>query len=494
MADSPPQAVIKTFNHVLVVDDDEFTRVYVKRILERRGYTIETAMDGQQALDKLEDLQPDLILLDVVMPGMNGFETIAEIRRRPAGRHIPVIFVTAVEDPETIMKVFEHSETDYVGKPIRESELFVRIKFHLELRRQQMENDERLQEIISLRHHLLTGKLDRPAAFSAIVTQDHVMFSLFQYIESIAVTSWPVLITGETGTGKELIARAVHDISGRPGDFIAVNVAGLDDNMFADTLFGHAKGAFTGAEAKRAGLIEQAAKGTLFLDEIGDLEQTSQVKLLRLLQEREYYPLGADVRKVTDARVVVATNRSLEELIRDEQFRQDLYYRLRTHHLHLPPLRERQDDLVLLLDSFIQEAARQLQKEPPDYPDELLELLRSYSFPGNIRELESMVYDAVSRSTSESLDLDLFRQHMGATIQAAKRPPEQADDQPAADGDLLSQDLQIIRDDDFPTIREMNEILIEKALDRTDGNQTNAAKLLGISRQALNKRLKRAED
>ncbi len=475
-----------TFNSLLVIDDDQATRMYISKVLERKGFQVQQANCGQAALALLESFIPDLILLDVVMPEMDGFETFTRIRDLPHLRKTPIIFVTAMEDQRTIYRIFENVETDYVGKPVRENELLARIQLHLELRRKAVENDERLQEIYHLREHLLSGKVNMPEAFKAIITRDQVMYSLFQYAESIAVTSWPVLITGETGTGKELVAHALHELSGRGNHaFVPVNVAGLDDNMFADTLFGHTRGAFTGADAERRGLIEQASKGTLFLDEIGDLEQQSQVKLLRLLQEREYYPLGSDVRKVTDARVVVATNRPLEEMLREGRFRRDLYYRLRTHHLHLPPLRERRGDLPLLLDAFAGEAARQLKRAAPVCDQEVISLLKRYDFPGNVRELESIVIDAVSRATNGNLSAELLRQCMTTSAAFAEAPevPGERDD--------LS--LESYLEEEFPTLKEMNEILIEKALQRTDGNQTSAAKLLGISRQALNKRLKRGD-
>ncbi len=233
-------------------------------------------------------------------------------------------------------------------------------------------------------------------------------------------------------------------------------------------------------------MIERASRGTLFLDEIGDLEPTSQVKLLRLLQEREYYPLGSDIRKISDARIVVATNRPLEDLIKDPQFRQDLYFRLRTHHIDLPPLRERRGDIPLLLDAFIQEAATQLNRPAPGYTQELIDLLSAYHFPGNIRELESMVIDAVSRTIADTLDIEIFRQAIG---EFKPLPAGEAGEMSTVKGRLDD-----LLDVESPTLKEMNQLLIDKALDRSEGNQTSAARLLGISRQALNKRLKRAED
>jgi transcriptional regulator with PAS, ATPase and Fis domain len=240
------------------------------------------------------------------------------------------------------------------------------------------------EEVSSLKARILAGRMERPEAFSGIVTDNRKMFGIFHYLDAIARSSHPVLVTGETGVGKELIARAVHAMSASRGAFVAVNVAGLDDTMFSDTLFGHTKGAFTGAGQAREGLIAQASGGTLFLDEIGDLKDSSQVKLLRLLEEREYYPLGSDVSRRTDARVICATHNHPTELLSAGSLRKDLYYRLTGHHVHVPPLRERPDDLPLLIEHFLEEAARSLGKKKPTPPPELFTLLAAYGFPGRI--------------------------------------------------------------------------------------------------------------
>ncbi|MDH3567306.1 MAG: sigma 54-interacting transcriptional regulator, partial [Desulfobacteraceae bacterium] len=248
--------------------------------------------------------------------------------------------------------------------------------------------------------------LENPQAFSEIITHNQRMLLVFKYVESIAPSSQPILITGETGVGKELIARSIHTLSKLKGRFVAVNVAGLDDNVFSDTLFGHIKGAFTGAEQDRRGLIERAVGGTLFLDEIGDLNPVSQIKLLRLLQEGEYLPLGQDEAEQTNVRIVASTNENLWSLQRKDKFRKDLNFRLRTHHIHMPHLRERMDDIPLLVRHFLEKSADALKKKVPTPPKELYELLATYSFPGNVRELESMIHDAVSIHSAKILSLD----------------------------------------------------------------------------------------
>jgi two-component system nitrogen regulation response regulator GlnG len=257
-------------------------------------------------------------------------------------------------------------------------------------------------EVLSLKDRLLTDRPHQREAFAEIVTGSRAMHAIFRYVEAIASSPMPALITGETGTGKELIARVLHRLSGRPGELIALNVAGLDDTMFSDTLFGHTRGAFTGADRSREGLIATAADGTVFLDEIGDLSVGSQVKLLRLLQDGTFYPLGADRPRQSRARVVVATNTDVVHALQAGTFRKDLYYRLRTHHLHVPPLRSRPGDVPLLLNHFVDKAVRELHKSPPRVPLALYQLLKTYVFPGNVRELEALVFDAVARHQGSS--------------------------------------------------------------------------------------------
>jgi transcriptional regulator with PAS, ATPase and Fis domain len=302
------------------------------------------------------------------------------------------------------------------------------------------------------------------------------MRAIFKYIEAISRTPLPVLVTGETGVGKELIANAIHKLSGRPGEIVSLNVAGVDDNLFSDTLFGHKKGAFTGADTERRGLIEQAERGTLFLDEIGDLSIESQVKLLRLIQDRKYFPLGSDMAKLSDVRIICATNRNIDSMKEGNSFRKDLYYRLQTHHIHIPPLKERKSDIPLLINHFMEKAALQLNKKKPTAPKELYTLLSNYSFPGNIRELEGIIFDAVSVHTSGVMSLIPIREKI------------YRDEEMVSDSTVVE---ELIFPDELPTLKEAEDALIKEALKRADGNQNIAAELLGLSRRALNNRLTR---
>lgn len=313
-----------------------------------------------------------------------------------------------------------------------------------------------------------------------IITVNPDMLSIIKRIEEIKNSRQAVLITGETGTGKELFARAVHNLSNIKGPFITVNAAGLDDSVFSDTLFGHVRGAFTGADRPRPGMIEKASGGTIFLDEIGDLSLNSQIKMLRLLQDGEYLPLGADDHRRSTARIITATNRDLWEAQRSGDFRADFNYRLRTHHINIPALRDRRDDIEPLAEYYLEYAAMALKKKKPTPPPELIPLLRSYSFPGNVRELQGMIFDAVSQHQSKILSLRTFQEHIANTN--IYKPETTSLEKKSSDDSLLPMNK-------FPTIQEAISFLVVEAMKRTESNQTIAARMLGISRQALNKRL-----
>jgi DNA-binding NtrC family response regulator len=329
----------------------------------------------------------------------------------------------------------------------------------------------------------ITAK-NRLPGFENIITADQEMLAIFQYVTSIAKTSEPVLITGETGVGKELIAKAIHQQSDLKGRLVPVNTAGLDDTMFSDTLFGHRKGAYTGADKSRSGLIERAEGGTLFLDEVGDLTPASQVKLLRLLQEGEYMPLGQDALKHAKIRIITVTNQDLWLLQKTGRFRKDLNFRLRTHHIHVPPLRDRQGDLPLLVDHFLEKAASALGKKKPTPPRELVPLLLTYSFPGNIRELQAMIFDAISRHTNKVLSLNSFKRHIHEGHKYM--PPTEH---------IVEGEPSYLRfPKELPTIKEATRILVAEAMKRGGGNQSIAARMLGITQQALSKRLKKERE
>ncbi|MFC1849577.1 sigma 54-interacting transcriptional regulator [candidate division CSSED10-310 bacterium] len=342
------------------------------------------------------------------------------------------------------------------------------------------ENNIQLQrEYTKFKEKILSHRLEHPDFFVDIITRDPKMYAIFQYIEAIAATDRPVLIEGETGVGKELLARSVHSLSGRTGHFIAINVAGIDDTVFSDTLFGHLKGSFTDAHSKREGLVEKARDGTLFLDEIGDLTIPCQVKLLRLSQEKEYFPLGADLPKKSQTRIVMATNSNLKTKLVLGEFRKDLYYRLQPNHIYVPPLRERLKDLPLLVNHFLEKASQELNKKVPTIPRELFELLSKYDYPGNIRELEGMIFEVVRRHTSGVISLDYLKEHISSS-----HPMKSI--QQLSVSDTLLQSWPVL-----PAHKEVTNILIAEALRRTNGNKAAAARLIGMTRSGLIKSIKR---
>jgi two-component system, NtrC family, nitrogen regulation response regulator GlnG len=458
---------------VLLVDDEPPILRSASMLLRGSGMAhVITLEDSRAVLRLLAEQDVGVVVLDLTMPYISGQTLLQHITTDYP--EIPVILLTATNDLETAVQCMQAGAIDYLVKPVEASRLVASVRRALEVRALRA-------ELLSLKERLLTDTPHHREAFAEIITQSKTMHAIFRYIEAIARSPQPVLITGETGTGKELVARAVHRVAGGPGEFVAVNVAGLDDTMFSDTLFGHTKGAFTGADRPREGLITQATDGTLFLDEIGDLAAASQVKLLRLLQDGSYYPLGADRPRQSRARIVVATNYDVSERLSAGLFRKDLYYRLRAHHIQIPPLRDRPEDLPLLVNHFLEKAAQALQKPQPPPPLALYSLLKTYAFPGNVRELEAMAFDAVARHQGGLLSLQSFKLAI-----AAGPPAMHEETEPAT---LMS--LSNLFPDRLPTLSEAQGALIAEALRRADGNQGVAAGMLGLSRQALNKRLTR---
>ena len=458
---------------VLLVDDDPEFLFSSETTLRASGIEpVRTVADSRMVLPLLSETEVAVIVLDLSMPHLSGEDLLKTIREEYP--RIPVVVMTGVNDVEIAVSCMKNGAFDYLVKPVESSRFVSGVHRAREMRELQ-------EEVSSLKARLLSGRMETPDAFSEIVTNSPKVFAIFQYLEAIARSSQPVLITGETGVGKGLIARSVHRTGGRGGLFVAVSVAGLDDNMLSDTLFGHQKGAFTGADQAREGLVSQAAGGTLFLDEIGDLKEPSQVKLLRLLEEREYYPLGSDVPRRADARIICATNQHPKDLLSAGKLRKDLFYRLTGHHVHIPPLRERPEDMPLLAGHFLEEAAASLGKKKPTPPPELFTLFSAYDFPGNVRELKMLIHDAVARHRSGVLSLESFREAIGP-IRASRGSSSAVMDGGEATLSIPGR---------FPTLKEAEEYLVSEALKRSRENQGVASQLLGITRQALNKRLVR---
>lgn len=450
---------------ILIVDDDEDVNKAVARTLRANGFSNLLALtDSRKVLPLLGEQEISVALLDISMPNIRGDELLQQVVENYP--FIPVIMATATDSIEMVVNCMKKGAIDYISKPLSTARLIASISGALQLRDLRLENcAQRRKTTVRLPKH--------PEFFRDTITDDPQMLALFRYIEAISSSSQPVLITGETGVGKELAAGAIHRASCRKGQFVAVNVAGLDDEVFADTLFGHIKGAFTGAGGNRDGQIRKASAGTLFLDEIGDLSLKSQVKLLRLLQEKEYLPLGADTAQSTDARIVVATNSNLESLVEQGLFRKDLYFRLYAHHVALPPLKKRLGDLPLLVNAFVLEACQEYNKKINSVSPELFPLLRNYSFPGNIRELKAMVFDAVSRQRGSILGLESFMASTGHHAKKKKGGFEKDT------GD------KVVFGSQLPSIKEVRIKLVREALIRSQGNISSAARLIGLSRQSL---------
>jgi DNA-binding NtrC family response regulator len=456
---------------VLVVDDNVDFLNEVRLMLLSNDIKDIIALDsGSRVIEEVEKGGIAVILMDWMMPETSGADLLPLlIQRFP---HIPVIVMTAVSDVQTVVGCIKMGAFDYITKPVDVNRLLSSISKAFQLNELAIQN-RRLKE------YLMGDTLLRPDYFSSIITANPRMQALFKIIETMAGNTNPVLVTGETGVGKELFARAIHATSGLSGPFVPLNAAGLDDMMFADTLFGHKKGAFTGAHEQREGLIAKAQGGTLFLDEIGDIGVESQMKLLRLLQEREYYRLGSDALIKSNARIIAASNCDFEAMMASGKFRRDLYHRLRNHHIHIPPLRERRGDIPLLIESFLQKAAESCGRPVPSINSHTMDMLVSYDYPGNVRELQHFVEQAVSCNHSATLDISDF---IGLQI---------GDDAP-------KRSLQILREggfqlkasfDEFPDMGKVEQLIIEEALRITAGNKTQAADLLGISRPTLNRKL-----
>jgi DNA-binding NtrC family response regulator len=460
---------------VVLVDDDQRFLSSAKANLRTEGFrAVHTIGDSRELLAFLSDKDASVIVLNLDMPHIRGMELLQKIKQDHP--HLPVIVIAGAMEVETAAACIKAGAFDFLIKPVEKNRFLSSIRRAAELR-------DLRNHVSTLHERLLSGPTDEELAYFGIVTEDPKMRLILQYAKAVARTGQPVLITGETGVGKELMAQAVHKLSACKGEFVAVNLAGLEDQMLSDALFGHRKGAFTGAEQSREGLLARAVGGTMFLDEIGDLAEASQVKLLRLLEEKEYYPLGSDTPRKTDARIICATHRNLRVDVAAGKFRNDLYYRLSAHQVHIPPLRERMEDLQPLVHHFLEESAQSMQRKKPTPPPELFTLLSAYCFPGNIRELRAMVQNAMTRHKSGILSLESFKQAIGENAPAFSAASHAQEQQ---NGNGLFSHIERI-----PTLKEAEGMLVAEALKRSRNNQGIAAQLLGISRHTLNKRLSR---
>ncbi len=478
---------------ILIVDDDELTAELYMAEIEAAGLGRPVVCtDSREVMKVVDEEEISLVLLDLHMPHIGGIELLSEMNEHAP--HATVIVITAIDRVDTAVECMKQGAFDFMSKPVDGPRLVTAVRHALRIR-------ELEREVSTLSTHVGASELENPDAFASIVTRSPEMYRVFAYVEAIAASPKSVLIVGESGSGKELVARAVHEISGRTGRFVAVNVSGLDDAMVSDTLFGHEKGAYTGAASGRRGLIEQATDGTLFLDEIGDMAVNAQLKLLRLLQEEEYYPLGSDVPRKARVRIVAATNADLDARQREGTFRRDLYYRLIAHTVRIPPLRDRRGDIALLVDHFVRDAAESLDRQPPRVPESVYRGLERYGFPGNVRELQSLMYDAVSTSRGEELDLSAVEARLGIALDtgtgevhgaAPGDDSEHYSTDPSAVERKVAGDIPPIHvGSRFPSLEEVEDYLIDLAFRKSGGNQTQAARLLGVSQSTLSRRMQK---
>lgn len=410
---------------LLIVDDHPKNIQVVGKILSNKGYRSIIAQSGLEALKAAQQAVPDLILLDVMMPEMDGFETCKQLKASPKTENIPIIFLTAKTETEDIVQGFEVGAVDYVNKPFNTHELLARIRTHLELK-QYKENLEQLvaqrtkelqgayEEIKQLKDQLqqenlyLREQIELHYKHEDIVGTSKGLKNVLVQIEQVAVTNSTVLLLGETGTGKEVLARAVHNLSTRKNrTMVKMNCAALPSTLVESELFGHEKGAFTGAIAQKMGRFEVASGSTLFLDEIGELPLALQAKLLRVLQEQQFERLGSSKTIEVDVRIIAATNQNLQNAVQEGRFREDLYYRLNVFPVQIPPLRDRAEDIPLLVWNFVKEFEQTVGRTIANIPKKSMDALQRYPWPGNIRELRNVIERAMILSQEGVLQIEL---------------------------------------------------------------------------------------
>ncbi len=445
---------------VLLIDDEARVRTSLKMVLEP-NYEILQAADAQEGLEAFRKEGPDLVLLDVILPGTDGLAVLETLRSE--SRMTPVIMLTGTKSVKTAVDAMKLGAADYLSKPFDVEEL--RIVVDRALNSQALE-----REVKQLRAQVV-----QRYAFHNLIGKSQGMQEIYAKIEQVADSRTTVLITGESGTGKELVAKALHYNSGRrERPFIALNCAALPETLIESELFGHEKGSFTDATARRVGQFELANTGTLFLDEIGDLSAMTQAKLLRVLQEREFTRIGGVQSIKVDVRIVAATNRNLEEMVRKGQFREDLYYRINVISLFLPPLRERGEDIPLLAKHFLAKRVEEEKRPHIEFGKEALEVLTRYPWPGNVREMENIIEQAFIWSQNCP---QITQEHLPTILKSDSRSSSLRDDTLAGRMSLEK------------AVMEFEREIILDALKRTNYVQTHAANLLGISRRMLKYRM-----
>ena len=447
---------------ILVVDDEKSMREFLEIMLRKEDYKVSLAPNGEEVLRLLERDIFDLVLLDIRMPKMDGIAVLKKIKA--LSPETVVIMITAYASAETAIKAMKEGAYDYITKPFKIEEIKLIIKNALEKKNLQKENTL-LKQVIRDRYH-----------FDNIIGQSSKMLALYDLLEKVGPTKSNILVTGESGTGKELAAKAIHYNSPRKDrPFVTLNCGAIPESLIESELFGHMKGAFTDAIATKKGLFEVADEGTLFLDEISELPLLMQVKLLRFLQDREFKRVGGTEDIRVDVRIIAATNKDLEEAVREKRFREDLFYRLNVIQIKLPPLRERREDVPLLAMHFLQKFSEELNKNITTISSEALQLLLDYDYPGNVRELQNIIERAVALEVNPELTAQNLRSYLDDHLQLKKG---------GLDLDIPNEGINLEK-----LVEEIERTLLLKALNRTHGIKKKAAELLGINFRSMRYRL-----
>src|SRR5262245_39342062 len=451
-----PESTAPAVERVLIVEDDAHARVGLEQLVKSWGFAAESAKDGEDALEKVTSFRPAIVITDMVMPRMDGLALLRALHLQNAD--VTTLLLTAQGTVETAVEAMKEGAYDYLTKPID----IQRLKILLD---KIVERLETLREVKALRR-----QLREHGTFGSIIGNSPEMRKLYQVVEQAPPTSASVLITGESGTGKELVAQTIHQLSARASfPFIAINCAAIPETLLESEIFGHEKGAFTGAAERRQGCFELADRGTLFLDEIGEMTPATQVKLLRVLQEQKFRRLGGRIEQTVDVRIIAATNADPAESVKQGKLREDLYYRLNVFSLQLPPLRERKEDLPLLTQSFINEFNNRNQKSIAGVDHQAMRLLEQHSWPGNVRELRNVIERATILAA-------------GPLIEPKHLPPVVEGETPASREAPMALAAGI-------TVEEAERRLIMMTLAHTRDNKTRAAEILGISLKTLHNKL-----
>jgi len=457
---SKPASEHPAADRLLVVEDDAAQRLGLQQLLTSWGHAVDVAPDGRAALERIKASRPTIVLSDMIMPGMGGLDLLKALKEDEAG-DITIVLLTAQGSVETAVEAIKLGAYDYLTKPIDPQRLKILIA-------QIVERNDTLREVQALRRQLR----DR-GSFGQMIGASAPMRRIYQVLEQAAPTSASVLVTGESGTGKELVAQTLHQLSPRAAQpFMPINCAAIPDNLLESELFGHEKGAFTGAIARRQGSFELANRGTLFLDEIAEMTPAMQAKLLRVLQERKFRTVGGTREQSVDIRVVAATNLDPTVAVKDGALREDLYYRLNVFEIRLPPLRERADDIPLLADAFIREFASRNHRDVVGLSDAAMAVLRRHTWPGNVRELRNVIERATIVAKGRLIE--------PSDLPALGLAPAPGPDATAGAGLAPG-----------TTVEQAERQLIDITLEHTGGNKTRAAEMLGISLKTLHNKLNR---